>query len=195
MSLTTKLNGNQQFQPLPLSSPASFGSFADSGALGSSFGSIGEGGGPSMSMLPGLNGHNSLGAGSPDARWHHMQPMQSAGHTQLGMSPSASGMRPLSLGISPSHQFHVLGSHFPASPGSQHISSPGSQYMASPGIMSCIVHIRVFRRLSFVALVLLATSYVGLNIEPYSIAHVISCHAFSGFHFFSIFSSCVYVFL
>lgn len=144
MSLTTQLNGGQQFQPLPLtiaSSPASFGSFADTGALGSSFGSNGEGAGPSMSMLPGMNGHNFLGAGSPDARWHHTQPKQGAGHTQLGKSPSASGMRPLSLGISPSHQFQVLGSHFQASPGSQYISSPGSQYMASPGIMSCIMHL------------------------------------------------------
>lgn len=142
MSLTTQLNGGQQFQPLPLTiadSSASFGSFADSGALGSSFGSIGEGALPYVSMPPGLNGHSSLGAGSPDARWHHNQPKQSAGPSQVGMSPSASAMRPMSLGVSPSHQFHVPGPHFQPSPGSQHISSPGSQYMASPGIMSFIL--------------------------------------------------------
>ena len=134
MSLTAQINGVKQFQPLPVNvpgSPASFGSFGENAALGSSFGSIGEI--SSMSMPLGVNGHTSLGAGSPDARWHHMQFMQNAGQTQLGMNPSAAGMRPsLSLGVSPSHQFHVPGPHFQASPGSQHISSPGSQYVVSP---------------------------------------------------------------
>lgn len=137
MSLTAQINGGKQFQPLSLTipgSPGSFGSFGDNAALGSSFGSTGEI--PSMSMPPGLNGHASLGVGSPDVRRHHMQPMQNAGHAQLGMSPSAGGMRPLSLGASPSHQFHIPGPHFQASPGSQHILSPGSQYVASPGITS-----------------------------------------------------------
>ena len=147
-------------------SPASFGSFADSGALGSSFGSIGEGALPSMSMPPGLNGHSSLGAGSPDARWHQIQPKQSTGHTQLGMSPSANGMRPVSLGVSPSHQFHVSGPHFQPSPGSQHISSPGSQYMTSPGIMSFIMHLCKICRFSLMypkntmPFVFLATTYI-----------------------------------
>lgn len=142
MSLTAQINGGKQFPPLSLTipgSPASFGSFGDNAALGSSFGSAGEI--PSMSIPPGMNGHASLGAGSPDGRWYHIQPMQSAGHTQLGMSPSAGGMRPLSLGVSPSHQFHAPGPLFQASPGSQHISSPGSQFVTSPGIMSCVMQL------------------------------------------------------
>jgi hypothetical protein len=164
MSLTAQINGGKQFQPLPLNipgSPASFGSFGENAALGSSFGSIGEI--PSMSMPPGVNGHTSLGAGSPDARWHHMQFMQNTGQTQLGMSPSAAGMRPL-LGVSPSHQFHVSGPHFQASPGSQHISSPGSQYVASPGNMELYYALMILPHappfvafMNFTSLVLLAT--------------------------------------
>ncbi|XP_024357303.1 dual specificity protein kinase YAK1 homolog isoform X2 [Physcomitrium patens] len=135
MSLSSQFNGSQQFQPLNMAgSPASFGSFGDNAALGSSFGSIGECGGPSMSLPSGLSGHAACSARSPDARRQHMQFMQNVKNTQLGMSPSASGIRP-SQGASPSHQFHIPGPPFQASPGSQHISTPGSQYITSPGVL------------------------------------------------------------
>lgn len=144
MSLSSQFNGSQQFQPLNMAgSPASFGSFGDNAALGSSFGSIGECGGPSMSLPSGLSGHAACSARSPDARRQHMQFMQNVKNTQLGMSPSASGIRP-SQGASPSHQFHIPGPPFQASPGSQHISTPGSQYITSPGIMSCNFHYSSF---------------------------------------------------
>lgn len=135
MSSTAQLIGGQQLQPVSLPVPGSPASSGDNGTLGSSLGSIGEGTGSSMSMPPRLNGHTSFGPWSPDTRRHHMQRMQNAGHTQLGTSPSASGVCSFSLGASPSHQFHVSGPQFMVSPASQQISSPGSQYMGSSGIL------------------------------------------------------------
>lgn len=145
MSSMAQLNGSPQFQSYAMASscgsPASFGSFGDSGALGSSFGSYTDTG-LSMSYPAGPSGQNSLLGGSPDGNWHHFSPsIQGSGQTQLGMSPSVGGgCRPLSLGASPSHQFNSSGAYFQASPSPQFASSPGSQYIASPGNFRFHVH-------------------------------------------------------
>ncbi|KAG6551595.1 hypothetical protein Mapa_006672 [Marchantia paleacea] len=155
---------NTQYQATPFSfassygSIGSYGSYGDSAGLGSSYGSYGDSSGMYMSYpttpVAGVNTQNQGGSAnaalgvSPDT-WRRMQ-VPNLPQTQLGMSPSSSGFRAMSLGASPSHsqfaaspgsQFHGSpsssfhpspGSNYQASPSSQYLGSPASQFLASP---------------------------------------------------------------
>ncbi|KAJ7522793.1 hypothetical protein O6H91_18G026700 [Diphasiastrum complanatum] len=149
--LSPQVNSNHGFQYTPQmqahrlsyasshGSYGSVGSYGDAMAPGSSYGSYGDLSAmylsyPTPPAVP-MNGQMPAGSGlglSPDTRWRvaPMPPNTMPGYASLGLSPSSGGLKPMSLGGSPS-QFTPPGAQF-LSPGSPSQLSPSRYGPTSP---------------------------------------------------------------
>eukprot|EP00249_Psilotum_nudum_P023541 c28917_g1_i2 orf=630-3848(+) len=114
-------------------SVGSYGSFdGGGGGLGSSYGSYSDVSGL-YTGYPTPSTVSNTGFGVTSDTWRRMgqAPPNTFGHAHLGMSPSRSFFRPMSLGASPS-QFTPPSSQFQVSPGSPSTGSPSRYGPTSP---------------------------------------------------------------